>query len=130
MPLRAPADARLVAYEVKWDGFRAVVSTEAPLRARSRRGWNMAPQLGFLAELPVRAVLDGEVVAFGSDTKPDFPLICEALLQGRSCSRSSFDVLSVEAAPRRGSSTRSAGESSRSSVLRAGRRVAAVYRST
>jgi ATP-dependent DNA ligase len=89
MPLRAPADARLVAYEVKWDGFRAVVSTEAPLRARSRRGWNMAPQLGFLAELPVRAVLDGEVVAFGSDTKPDFPLICEALLQGRSCSRSS-----------------------------------------
>lgn len=28
-------------YEVKWDGFRAIVSTEGPLRVRSRRGWNM-----------------------------------------------------------------------------------------
>lgn len=30
------------AYEVKWDGFGAIVSTEGPLRVRSRRGWNMA----------------------------------------------------------------------------------------
>jgi ATP-dependent DNA ligase len=29
------------AYEVKWDGFRAIASTEGPLRVRSRRGWNM-----------------------------------------------------------------------------------------
>jgi ATP-dependent DNA ligase len=28
-------------YEVKWDGFRAIVSTEGPPRARSRRGWAM-----------------------------------------------------------------------------------------
>jgi len=29
-------------YEVKWDGFRAIVSTEGEtLRVRSRRGWNM-----------------------------------------------------------------------------------------
>jgi|SRR5215216_1808162 len=28
-------------YEVKWDGFRAIVSTEGPLRVRSRRGWKM-----------------------------------------------------------------------------------------
>jgi ATP-dependent DNA ligase len=28
------------AFEVKWDGFRATVSTEGePLRVRSRRGW-------------------------------------------------------------------------------------------
>jgi ATP-dependent DNA ligase len=25
-------------YEVKWDGFRAIVSTEGSLRVRSRRG--------------------------------------------------------------------------------------------
>jgi ATP-dependent DNA ligase len=31
------------AYEVKWDGFRAIVSTEDGFRVRSRRGWNMAP---------------------------------------------------------------------------------------
>ena len=29
------------AYEVKWDGFRAIVSTEGALRVRSRRGWDM-----------------------------------------------------------------------------------------
>src|SRR5436190_554396 len=28
------------AYEVKWDGFRAMVSTVDGLRVRSRRGWN------------------------------------------------------------------------------------------
>ena len=33
-------------YEVKWDGFRAIVSTERePLRVRSRRGWDMTPLL-------------------------------------------------------------------------------------
>jgi bifunctional non-homologous end joining protein LigD len=29
-------------YELKWDGFRAIVSTEDGLRVRSRRGWNNA----------------------------------------------------------------------------------------
>jgi ATP-dependent DNA ligase len=36
------------AYEVKWDGFRAIVSTEGVLRVRSRRGWDMTPHVGFL----------------------------------------------------------------------------------
>jgi hypothetical protein len=40
------------AYEVKWAGFRAIVSTEGPLRVRSRRGWDMTPHVGFLAQLP------------------------------------------------------------------------------
>jgi ATP-dependent DNA ligase len=44
------------AYEVKWDGFRAIVSTEDTLRVRSRRGWDMTPHVGFLAELPVEAI--------------------------------------------------------------------------
>jgi hypothetical protein len=48
------------AYEVKWDEFRAIVSTEGALRVRSRRGWDMTERVGFLAELPVRAVLDGD----------------------------------------------------------------------
>jgi ATP-dependent DNA ligase len=29
------------AAEVKWDGFRAIVSTEDDLRVRSRRGWDI-----------------------------------------------------------------------------------------
>ena len=28
-------------FELKWDGFRAVVSTQDGLRVRSRRGWDM-----------------------------------------------------------------------------------------
>lgn len=36
------------AYEVKWDGFRAIVSTEGRLRVRSRRGWNMTEHVQFL----------------------------------------------------------------------------------
>src|SRR4051794_32246136 len=67
------------AYEVKWDGFRAIVSTEGPLRVRSRRGWNMTPHVGFLEQLPVRAVLDGELVAFDSEGKPDFERVCERI---------------------------------------------------
>jgi ATP-dependent DNA ligase len=55
------------AYEVKWDGFRAIVSTEGTLRVRSRRGWNMTEHVGFLAELPVRAVLDGELGVHGGE---------------------------------------------------------------
>lgn len=53
-------------YEVKWDGFRAIVSTErVPLRVRSRRGWNMTDLVPELAALPIFATLDGELCSFG-----------------------------------------------------------------
>jgi bifunctional non-homologous end joining protein LigD len=86
------------AYEVKWDGFRAIVSAEGPLRVRSRRGWDMTEHVGFLAELPVRAVLDGELVSLDADGKPDFPQLCECVLQHCSIPLTylAFDVLSVE----------------------------------
>jgi bifunctional non-homologous end joining protein LigD len=87
------------AYEVKRDGFRALVSTERRLRVRSRRGWNMTEQARFLAELPVRAVLDGELVAFDDEGKPDFPLLCECVLHRHTqipLVFVAFDVLSVE----------------------------------
>src|SRR5262245_36113100 len=90
------------AYEVKWDGFRAIVSTEGPLRVRSRRGWDMAEHVGFLAELPVRVVLDGELVAFDPDGKPDFPELCHCvLMRQRSTPLTfmAFDVLSVDGEP-------------------------------
>jgi ATP dependent DNA ligase-like protein len=62
-------------YEVKWDGFRAIVSTEDGLEVRSRRGWNMSERLPELAALPAGLVLDGELVAFGDDGRPSFPLL-------------------------------------------------------
>jgi bifunctional non-homologous end joining protein LigD len=87
------------AYELKWDGFRAIVSTEGALRVRSRRGWDMTEHVLFLERLPVRAVMDGELVALGDDDKPDFPLLCECVLQRRSTvplTLMLFDVLSVD----------------------------------
>ncbi|MFL5982735.1 MAG: hypothetical protein ACJ74R_13605 [Gaiellaceae bacterium] len=87
-------------FEVKWDGFRAIVSTEgAPLRVRSRRGWNMTPLLPELSALPVTGTFDGELVAFGEDRTPDFPLLCERMLMRRpniAVTYVAFDVLSIE----------------------------------
>jgi ATP-dependent DNA ligase len=31
------------AFEVKWDGFRGLLSTEGTLRIRSRRAWELTP---------------------------------------------------------------------------------------
>jgi bifunctional non-homologous end joining protein LigD len=52
-----------------------------------------------LRSLPVRAVLDGELVVLGEDGKPDFRLICKCLLQRRHAiplTYMVFDVLSVQ----------------------------------
>jgi bifunctional non-homologous end joining protein LigD len=90
------------AYELKWDGFRAIVSTEGELRVRSRRRWDMTEQVGFLVQLPVRAVLDGELVSLDADGKPDFPQLCECVLQRHSSiplTYMVFDMLSVEGEP-------------------------------
>jgi ATP-dependent DNA ligase len=43
------------AYEVKWDGFRAIVTTEGSLRVRSRRGWDMTEHAPERSALPVAA---------------------------------------------------------------------------
>jgi bifunctional non-homologous end joining protein LigD len=87
------------AYEVKWDGFRAVVSTEGLLRVRSRRGWDMTERVQFLAELPARGIFDGELVALDDTGRPDFPQLCECVLMRRATTPLTFiifDVLSVE----------------------------------
>jgi bifunctional non-homologous end joining protein LigD len=71
------------AYEVKRDGFRAIVSTEGvPLRVRSRRGWDMTKLVPELAA-PFAATFDGELVAFDLDGAPAFPLVCERMLMRR-----------------------------------------------
>jgi bifunctional non-homologous end joining protein LigD len=73
--------ARGWTFEVKWDGFRAVVSTEDGLRVRSRRGWNMTAVLPELRHLPSGLVLDGELVALRSG-EPYFPNVCRRVLNG------------------------------------------------
>jgi bifunctional non-homologous end joining protein LigD len=87
------------AYEVKWGGFRCVLSTEGVLRIRSRGGWDMTPLLPELASFPVFGTFDGELVAFDDAGAPDFPLICERVLMHRHHVRVAyliFDVLCLD----------------------------------
>lgn len=66
------------AYEMKWDGVRALATIEGTeLRLRSRRGGDITATYPELAGLgfalgAVDVVLDGEVVAMGPGGRPDF----------------------------------------------------------
>jgi bifunctional non-homologous end joining protein LigD len=62
-------------FEVKWDGYRAVVSAEGGrVRARSRRGLDLTGPFPELSSLPIPdgIAVDGEVVAFDDDGRPSF----------------------------------------------------------
>jgi bifunctional non-homologous end joining protein LigD len=78
-----PSDDRGWAYEMKWDGVRAIALVEdGELRLWSRSGRDVTgsyPELGPLGSAVAadRAVLDGEIVAFAGGQWPSF----EALQQ-------------------------------------------------
>lgn len=65
-------------FEVKWDGYRAVVGAEnGVVRARSRRGLDLLgpfPEIKAV-EMPDGVVVDGEIVAFDPDGVPSFSLL-------------------------------------------------------
>lgn len=65
-------------FEVKWDGYRAVVGAEnGVVRARSRRGLDLLgpfPEIKNV-ELPDGVVVDGEIVAFDPQGIPSFSLL-------------------------------------------------------
>lgn len=81
---RLPADERDYAYELKWDGVRAIAYCDrGRLRLESRNLRDITPRYPELAALGRelaghRAVLDGEVVALDPEGRPSFEL-----LQGR-----------------------------------------------
>lgn len=64
-------------FEVKWDGYRAILANDGRVRARSRRGIDLLDGFPELAKLPlpVGAVIDGEIVAFDEAGRPSFSLI-------------------------------------------------------
>jgi bifunctional non-homologous end joining protein LigD len=102
------------AYEVKWDGLRAVVSTEDGWRVRSRRGWNMASLIPELARDDIRGIFDGELIAI-DDGAPSFPLLSKRVLHGHRhipVAYAVFDVLRLE-----GSSTMELRYSTRRELL-------------
>lgn len=65
-------------FEVKWDGYRAIVGSEnGRVRARSRRGLDLLtpfPELSSL-DIPDGVVLDCEVTAFDDEGRPSFSLL-------------------------------------------------------
>lgn len=65
-------------FEVKWDGYRAIVGSESGrVRARSRRGLDLTvgfPELTDL-EIPDGVVVDGEIAAFDPEGRPSFSLL-------------------------------------------------------
>lgn len=65
-------------FEVKWDGYRAIVgSANGRVRARSRRGLDLTgpfPELNGL-DIPDGVVVDGEVTAFDEQGLPSFSLL-------------------------------------------------------
>jgi bifunctional non-homologous end joining protein LigD len=89
------------AFEVKWDGFRAIVGRNGAFAVRSRRGWNMTALLAELEALPVHAILDGEIIAPDQDGRPSFPRLQRRLIQRDSSVPirfMAFDVLELDGA--------------------------------
>jgi bifunctional non-homologous end joining protein LigD len=75
---RLPRDERRWAFEVKWDGVRAIAFVEGGrVRLQSRNGRDITPRYPEVAPLGRAlgarpAILDGEVVAFDENGRPDF----------------------------------------------------------
>jgi bifunctional non-homologous end joining protein LigD len=64
------------AFEIKWDGVRALAYVDDALRLESRTGEDITqryPELeGLAADVGRRAILDGEIVAFDDQGRPSF----------------------------------------------------------
>lgn len=78
---RPPHDDDRWAYEIKWDGMRALAFVrDGHLRLQTTAGNDATdrfPELAPLAERlrPHDAILDGEIVTFGDDGRPSFGLL-------------------------------------------------------
>ena len=73
----APFDSPEYSFEVKWNGIRALAAVEtAGWRLWGRELADYAaryPELEVLRRLPARTLVDGELVAFDADGRPDLP---------------------------------------------------------
>jgi bifunctional non-homologous end joining protein LigD len=107
---RLPHDDGRWAYEIKWDGMRAIAYSEpGRLRFESRNLGDLTAGYPDLARLgralgSHRAVLDGEIVAFDADGRPSFsalqqrmhvtsPARAKRLAQGTPVTYVIFDLL-------------------------------------
>jgi bifunctional non-homologous end joining protein LigD len=77
-PWPAPFDDDGWWFEVKWDGYRAIVGNDGGrIRARSRRGLDLLDRFPELrsAPIPEGVVVDAEVIAFDDQGVPSFSLL-------------------------------------------------------
>lgn len=87
--LPGAAEDQQWAYETKWDGSRVLAFLDAGrVRLRSRNDLDVTVSYPELAGLGARlgsrqAILDGEVVAFGSDGRPSFARLQKRMHVGR-----------------------------------------------
>lgn len=115
-PGELPADEDRWAFEVKWDGVRAIVELggERPLRVMSRGGLDLSAAFPELAGLPAAlagrsAVLDGELIAFDDAGRQRFdaiqrrlrttgPGVIARLARERPVTLAIFDLLMLDGA--------------------------------
>jgi bifunctional non-homologous end joining protein LigD len=73
----APFDSTEYSFEIKWDGIRALAAVETAgwrLWGRQQADYTTRyPELDVLRRLPVRTLVDGELVACDADSRPDLP---------------------------------------------------------
>jgi bifunctional non-homologous end joining protein LigD len=115
-PATAPPDGDGWAFEIKWDGVRALAFLdEEGTRVCSRRGENTTPRYPELAPLAAAiggrsAILDGEVVAFDAEGHPSFqtlqrrmglsrPEMIRLRAQETPVSYVAFDLLALDGEP-------------------------------
>ena len=78
---KLPRDDAAYAYEVKWDGVRAIAHVDAGhVTLTGRRGTDFTPRYPEVRAMADalgarRLILDGEVVAFDADGRPSFELL-------------------------------------------------------
>mgnify|MGYP001583789495 FL=1 len=94
-----PPDTGDYSFEVKWDGFRAIIYLDRgrlKIRSRSLRDMTVEyPTLLALADSmrKRRLILDGEIVALGASGKPDFGRMQQRSGKPASIVFIAFDVL-------------------------------------
>ena len=71
-----PFDSPEYSFELKWDGIRALAAVEAVgwrLWGRERADYtDRYPELNVLGRLPAGTLVDGELVTFDAEGRPDF----------------------------------------------------------
>ncbi len=87
-------------HEIKYDGYRAIVAVAAgKARVFTRNGLDWTDKFPHVAaaaaELPGRALIDGEIVAFRND-KPDFATLKDAISGGGAMTLFAFDLLELD----------------------------------